>query len=384
MPQSRRSLLGLLTAAPVAGVLAASPPAAASGGGHVPAELRPGGAYDRLAAKLAAEDRFSGSILLAHHGRTVLARAHGLAHQGNGVPNTVDTVFCLGSITKVFTAVAIAQLAERGFLAFHDRLSTYLGGFPPEVTLHQLLTHTSGLGRPALGQGEPPGLAWDSFEEYMDGTLDVVRNTPPQFTPPGIRHVYSNDGYVLLGAVVARVSGQSYVDYVRANVFEAAGMTRTAFHTRPEVRTGEGIAHPYANQPAGPRVDFSESPYFPFTYGPPGGAYSTAPDMLRFARALTSHELLGEPFTGLLTSGKVPLSSSDGPGDPLASMSFYGYGQRDSVVGGTRVHGHSGSAPGASARLDLFPEKGWVSVVLSNYDNAAGPLVEKSREVITR
>lgn len=383
MASSRRSLLGLLTAAPVAaGVLATSAPAAA--GDRVPGDLRPGGAYDRLAAKLAAEDKFSGTVLLARRGRTVLARTHGLAHKGSGVPNTVDTVFCLGSVTKVFTAVAIAQLAERGSLAFHDKLSAHLDGFPPDVTLHQLLTHTSGLGRPALGQGEPVGLDWDSFEEFMDGTLDVVRNTPAQFTPPGIRHVYSNDGYALLGAVVARVSGQSYVDYVRDNVFEAAGMTRTAFHSRPEVRTGEGIAHPYANQPSGGRADFSESPYFPFTYGPAGGAYSTAPDMLRFARALTSHELLGEPFTGLLTSGKVPLSSSDGPADPLASVSFYGYGHRDSVVNGTRVHGHSGSAPGASARLDLFPEKGWVSVVLSNYDNAVGPLVEQSRELITR
>ena len=161
-------------------------------------------------------------------------------------------------------------------------------------------------------------------------------------------------------------------------------MTRTAFHTRDEVRTSEGIAHPYANQPSGDRVDFSASPYFPFTYGPGGGAYSTAPDMLRFADALGSHELLGEPFTGQLTTGKEPLSSSDGPADPLASVSFYGYGHRDSVVGGTRVHGHSGSAPGASTRLDLFPGKEWVSIVLSNYDNATGPLVERSRELITR
>ncbi|GIG65677.1 serine hydrolase domain-containing protein [Phytomonospora endophytica] len=386
MAQTRRSLLGLITAAPLAaGVLAATPAsAAASSGRHVPADLRPGGAYDRLAAALAAEDRFSGTVLLAHRGRPVLARAHGKAHKAAGTANTVDTVFCLGSITKIFTAVAIAQLAERGSLSFHDRLSTYLDGFPPEVTLHQLLTHTSGLGRPPLGHGEPPGLEWDTFDEVMDGTVDLVRNTPPQFTPPGIRHVYSNDGYFLLGAVVARVSGRSYFDYVRENVFAAAGMTRTAFHSAPEVRAGKGIARPYATQPDGTRFDFSESPYFPFSYGPAGGAYSTAPDMLRFACALSSHELLGESFTGLLTGGKVPLAPADGPADPLASVSFYGYGHRDSVVNGRRVHGHSGSAPGASARLDLFPEREYVSVVLSNYDGAVNPLVEKSRELITR
>ncbi|NKE61179.1 beta-lactamase family protein, partial [Lentzea sp. PSKA42] len=347
-----------------------------------PKDLRPGGAYDRFVAEQAAQDKFSGTVLVAHRGRPVLIRAHGMASKEHGTPNRPDTVFWLASITKCFTAIALSQLVQQGKIAFHDTLGTHLAGFPAEiantVTLHHLLTHTSGIGRPAVGNGSPPGLGWNSFDEAMDGTLALVRQTPLRFAP-GTRYEYSNDGFFVLGAIIARVSGQPYFDYVREHIFAPAGMSRTNFHSRPEVLANHAIARPYWTQPSG-RADFAASPYAPFTTGPAGGAYSTVTDLLAFARALTAGTLLNPAFTQLITSGKVALP----PAQPPSQTQFYGYGHLEAVVNNQRIVGHSGGAPGAATRLDIHPDRNWISIVLSNYDTTINPVVDLSRQLITK
>jgi CubicO group peptidase (beta-lactamase class C family) len=380
-PTSRRSvLLGALAG----GALVAAPGSAdaAPGPAAPPRDLRPGGAFDRFVAEQAAQDRFSGTVLLAHHGRPVLLRSHGMADKERQLPNGPDTVFCLASITKTFIAVAIAQLVQQGRMAFHDTLGAHLDGFPAEVadtvTVHHLLTHTSGIGRPALGAGPPAGLEWTSLDEVMDGTLAIIRRTPPQFAP-GTRHTYSNDGFFVLGAIVARVAGCSVFDYARRHVFQAAGMSHSDFHGRPRVLTDNTIARPYWTQPSGARGDFITTPHAPFSYGPAGGAYATASDLLAFARALTAGELLGPAFTGLVTGGKVALP----PADPPGQAEFYGYGFRHTITGGRRVVGHSGGGPGTATRLDVYPGLGWVAIVLGNYDTSVNPIVGLARRLIT-
>jgi CubicO group peptidase (beta-lactamase class C family) len=149
---SRRSTLRLLGAAPLAatGVLATSGTAQAAGDNRVPAALKPGGSVDEFVAALAAEDKFAGTVLLVHRDRPVLVRSYGLADKERSIPNRLDTIYALGSITKMFTAVAVMQLVQQGTIGLHERLGTYLDGFPQQiadtVTIHQLLTHTSGLG----------------------------------------------------------------------------------------------------------------------------------------------------------------------------------------------------------------------------------------------
>ncbi|MFC0106593.1 serine hydrolase domain-containing protein [Kibdelosporangium aridum] len=367
---TRRSVLGLLGAAPA---MVALPAAAETTETTKAAKTKDVRSFERFLADQAAQDKFSGTVLLAHRGRPVLVCSHGMAY--NSVHNTKDTIFCVASISKIFTAVAVAQLAQAGKLAFHDPLSRYLDGFPDKVTLHHLLTHTSGLGRPALGSGPPP--TWQSFDEAMTGTLDLVRATPPQFTPPGAEHRYSNDGYWVLGAVVAKVSGLSFFDYVRAHVFRPAGMTRTDYYTKPQVLAAKDIAHPYWTQPSGGRVDGTASPYFPYTNGPAGGVYSTVSDLLAFARSYG--KVLRRPFVDLITSGKVALPPASLP----AQTNFYAYGHVDAIVADQRVFGHSGSGPGMANRLDVFPSADWVSIVLSNYDTSVDPIVAAAREAIT-
>ena len=215
-------MLGLLGSIPVAvgAAVATGESAQASTAGcsqppvPPPNALQPGGTFDQQLARLAAQDQFPGTVLLAYRDTPVLARAYGMADKEMDIPNRLDTIFALASVTKLFTAVAVIQLLEQGKVGLYQTLGTYLDGFPAQVagtvTVHQLLTHTSGmddyLGSPLYQQQH---LTWTSAAETMDGTMAIIKQSPPLFTP-GTQYSYSNSGYATLGAIAAQVSGQSY------------------------------------------------------------------------------------------------------------------------------------------------------------------------------
>ena len=238
-------------------------------------------------AKLVAADLFSGSVVVAHDGKPILCRAYGLASRAHDVPNRTDTKFNLGSMNKMFTAVAVAQLAEKGRLAFTDPVGKHLPDYPnkavaEKVTLHHLLTHTSGVG--------------DYFnDKYMEAAKDrfrTVRDFFPLFVDkplefePGSRFRYSNAGFMILGAVIEKVSGQSYFDYVRDHVYKPAGMTDTDAYEMdqdtPNLATGYTRMNLQGQSVAGPR----RNNLFLHVVkgGPAGGGFSTAEDLIRFAR----------------------------------------------------------------------------------------------------
>ncbi|RVX40784.1 CubicO group peptidase (beta-lactamase class C family) [Nonomuraea polychroma] len=368
-------------------MLAAGRPAQAkaSTSRAIPADLRPGGRFDRFLADRAAKDLFSGVVVLAYRGRPVLRRTYGMANKATSTPNRADTRFDLASVTKTFTAVAVAQLAQQGKIAFHEKLGTYLQGFPAEigqtVTVHQLLTHTSGIGRPAVGTEPPTRPEWDTIQKLWDGTAKAIRALPLQFTP-GTQYRYSNDGFFLLGEIVATVSGRSYYDYVREHIFTPAGMTHSDFFTKPQVTADPTIARPYATQRSGPRVDFTASDFFPFVGGPHRGAYSTVADLLAFTRALGNGTLLGPAHAELITTGKMIMPPSEQQGLTRQHL-FYGYGFIDAIVNGRHVVGHSGASAGAANNLDTFPSQDSVSVILGNYDTPIAPIAEMARQIIT-
>jgi CubicO group peptidase (beta-lactamase class C family) len=380
MSTTRRTALGVFGAAGLLATGAAAGTASATRtGGSVPRDLLPGGRFDRFVADRAAADQFSGTVLLARHGRPVLARSHGLANRDENVPIGTDTRIDLASITKSLTAVALAQLVQQGAVACHLPLGTYLDGYPAEVaqaTVHQLLTHTAGAGRPGLTNQRPADEdSWDSVDEVWQGMSAYLRTLPSRFTP-GSRFSYSNDGYFVLGEIVATVSGLSFYDYVRRHVFAPAGMSTSDFFTRPQIRADGGIARAYATQPGGGRADATGLPYFPYVGGPFTGAFCTAADLLRFATALHGGRLLNRAYTAVATSGK----QATGPDAPQ----FYGYGQVETIIGDHRIVGHTGSGPGRANNIDVFPDSGWVAVVLSNYDTTVRPIVDLARELITR
>ncbi|MEX2281295.1 MAG: serine hydrolase domain-containing protein [Gemmatimonadota bacterium] len=323
----------------------------------------------------AARDSFSGVVLIAHNGRTVLQHASGLANKAHAVPNRVDTKFYLASMTKMFTGIAIAQLAEQGRLRFPDPVSRFvpeaaqsIGG---RITIHHLLTHTSGLG--SIWKPEYQRANHALFRRVRD-FFPLFIDDPPQFEP-GERWAYSNAGYVLLGAVIEQVTGQQYRDYVREHVFRRAGMT-SALEDDVEVPVSNR-AVPYTRNnwtmPGHAGYTSAESIGLA-TMMPAGGAVANAPDLLSFANALAANRLLRVAYTDTVTRGKVTYR-------PGAS---YGYGFANEVVNGVRIIFHDGGADGISTNLDIIPALGITAIVLSNYDPPAGRRIANHiRQVLT-
>ena len=374
---SRRTVLAALTAG---GVLATTGTARAAS--RVPDELRPGGEFDRYLTQLAEEEKFAGTVLLTHRGKPVLRRSHHLADRARGIRNSQDTIFTLGSITKVFTALAIAQLAEQGKIGYSRKAGEYVDFLRPEVaevTVHQLITHTSGLADFHSPAYFDAARHWHMVEEFWDGTLGFVRECPLTFAP-GAGYAYSNAGYVVLGAIVGQVSagrpGPHYYDYVRHNVFARADMTDADFVTRPEWMADRRMAHPYTKNEAGEWVDNIAGS--PFTGTPAGGSFATARDLAAFAKAVQENRLLTAPFTQLFTSPKVPHAPNN---------SWWGaYGLGSFLSNGQWTLGHNGAnTAGASCNLEWFPATDWAAVVLGNGGfRTADPIANKLRELITR
>src|SRR5687767_8280875 len=317
-----------------------------------------------LRAQLAAAteaDAFSGAVLVTRDGRTLFEGAYGFADRERRVPNTPQTQFRVGSMYKMVTAAATLQLVQAGTLRLDAPLGTYLRDYPnadvaSKVTPHHLLTHTG-------GTGDIFGPEFTAHRSELRTTADYLRlyGTRDLQFAPGAKHVYSNYGFMLLGAVIERLSGRSYYDHVAARVLAPSGMTATG--SAPEDSLVPGRAVGYMRQASGALV--SNAPTLPYRGTSAGGGYSTVGDLARFAVALREHRLLDPPHTALLLSGKVAVA----PGFQ------YAYGFVDRVVGGRRFVGHSGGAAGMNGDLAFEPNGGYVVVVLSNFDPPAATQV---------
>ncbi|GAB3440512.1 serine hydrolase domain-containing protein [Actinophytocola sediminis] len=392
---SRRTVLGFLSAGTVAaaGILGGRDTASA-GARPVPGDLRPGGSYDRYLTDLADRGEFSGTVLFAYRGKPVLSRSHGMAIKEDAVPNGKDTIFALASASKPFTGVAVLQLVQRGKLQLWEKLGAYVPGFPEEiaeqVTIHHLLTHTSGMGDlNTTPEYSAAARIWDTVEEVVEGTLEFVRRAPLHFTP-GTGTRYSNNGYHVLGSVIANVAGQSFYDYTREHVFGPAGMTSTDFYTRPQWLSDRRIAQPYWLSENKERINALREPDrlgdFPnatnlFIGGSGGNGFSTAPDILRFAHALRSGRLLNPAFTELYWSAKSPNpprgQNPGGGGDRPTAVgaraaavrgSFHAYGAPVALYDNRWLFGHGGGAAGESTNWTIYRDMDWTTVVLANHD----------------
>jgi D-alanyl-D-alanine carboxypeptidase len=310
--------------------------------------------------RLAAQDLFSGSVLVARHGKVLFTDVRGRQDREQGLPNRLDTKYNLGSMNKMFTAVAVMQLVQVGKLKLTDTVGKHLPDYPnPEVagqvTIEHLLTHTGGMGNIF-------GPEFDANLEKLKAPADYIAlygKRAPEF-PPGSRFAYSNYGMVLAGAIVERASGMSYYDYVRKNVYRRAGMGNTDSYWKTEPTPN--LAKGYRTGPDGLVRDNYQSR--PLRGSPAGGGYSTVEDLLRFARALTGYKLLDAKLTALMTTCR---SGAPGGG--------YGHGFACWNQGDAPSFGHNGGAPGINADLKIFRETGYVVVVMSNLDPPAASRV---------
>jgi CubicO group peptidase (beta-lactamase class C family) len=317
----------------------------------------------RRAQQRADMDLFSGAVLVVKGSRVLVRAAFGQADKAWGAPNRIDTKFNLGSMNKMFTAVAIGQLVERGQLRFADSLARVLPEYPDRafaerVTVHQLLTHTSGIG----GDMFMPE-THERREHFRKPTdyLPLFAKQKPKFAA-GERFEYANAGFVVLGAVVERLSDESYDDYVRKHIFAPANMRDTASYEIDEAVPNRAAGYvPPDNDPFGLKPRRTNTVSLPYKGTPAGGGYSTVLDLRAFADALRGHKLLGSATTETVTSPKV---------DALPGRR-YGYGFWTRVFNGKEVRGHSGEADGINASLAIFWDGSYTVAVAGNYSPPA-------------
>lgn len=368
MTLSRRTALFSFAAASIGATISAR---AQNPAPSVRAALAPGSAADQALTRLSQEDRFSGVAFASIDGAPVLARAFGLADRNSGAPNTLATRFNIASMGKMFTAVAIGQLAERGHLSFEDSalrhrpdLSDML---PATVTIANLLAHTSGLGSYF---GSPLWAERGGSVRSVDDYLALVRGERIAADYDG-RYLYSNSGYVVLGAIIERVTRRDFYDVMRDDVFAPAGMTHTDYPLRGV--TGEDLAVGHGNGCfARPRDQCEPQPWAPVTAGPgrggpAGGSYSTASDLNAFASALRQGRLLRRDTFDAM---KAPRTRFDLPGGPLDG---YGMGFGRLTVHTHRTWGHNGGTPGWGAQIDCSEDVAINLVVLCNLDGGQRP-----------
>ena len=317
----------------------------------------------------ATEDEFSGVVLVARGGTPIFQKALGLADREQGIPNQLSTKFRIGSMNKMFTAVAILQLVQAGKLALSDPLGKYLQSYPnadvaQQVTIEHLLTHTG-------GTGDIFGPEYDEHRRELRTISDYLKLYGKRGLafPPGSQWAYSNYGFVLLGALIEKVTGQSYYDYLAQRVYAPAGMKNTG--SLPEdqnvpLRSLGYMRFPTPDTPANPGAKwFSNSATLPYRGTSAGGGYSTVGDLLAFANALEQHRLLDAKHTELLTTAK--------PG--AAAAANYAYGFTDQTSRGVRCFGHGGGAPGMNGGLLICrapgAEQSFVIAALANLDPPA-------------
>jgi CubicO group peptidase (beta-lactamase class C family) len=330
---------------------------------------------DAFIQELVAQDKFSGAVLMAKDERPIFQKAYGLASKEFNVPNQTNTKFNVASMGKMFTGIAVAQLAEQGKLSFNDFIAKHLPDYPKEVAsrvrVHHLLTHTSGMGS-----------YWkDEFHEANHARFRTIQDFMPLFVndaldfPPGTKWGYSNAGFMVLGAIIEKVSGQSYFDYVKENVFRRAGMNDTDFYEADRVTPNLAVGYTRQNRYLRDVTGWTNTLFIsPVKGGAAGGGYSTVEDLLRFSVALRQNKLLSAEMTDMSLTGKVE----------YAATRKYAYGFANDVVGGQRVAFHDGGANGISTEFDLYRDIGYTIIVLSNYDHpAARPVVKKMQELIS-
>lgn len=328
---------------------------------------------DAHARERSAADRFSGVVLVAKGDRVLYHQAFGMANQSDQVPNRPDTKFHLASMGKMFTSLAIAQLVEAGKLKFTDTLANVLPDYPnPEaarrITLHHLLTHTAGVGDIFTAEFYRDRFRYREPRDYFP----LFAPLPARFEP-GARYEYSNAGFIVLGAIVEKVSGQRYDDYVREHVFAPAGMTETAMYEINQVVPNLAVGYAHFDDPLQVEPRRSNWHFLGWKGGPAGGSYSTAPDLLRFARALRAGRIVSPAMVETLTTAKVT------PNPDSPTRVGYGYGFESRVLGGKSVRGHSGGgAPsGINSDLEMVWEGDWTVIVMGNYDAPAAQLLAR-------
>jgi CubicO group peptidase (beta-lactamase class C family) len=327
-------------------------------------------ALEKYLVTVSQADVFSGAVLLAKDGKVLFSRAYGIANRDFDAPNKVDTKFNLGSMNKMFTGVAIAQLVEKGKLSFEDPLSKFVPDFPSveaakKIRIKHLLTHTAGLGSYFNEEFDKTSRA---RYKTVDQMLELAKGDSLAFEP-GTRWSYSNTGMLVLGKVIEVASGQDYFSYIRESIYQPAGMTNSDSYELDYVNPNLAVGYDKEYGADGSKRFRNNIFMHVIRGGPAGGGYSTVEDLFRFAEALKGGKLVSEASFQRLTTPKPEISSPQ-----------YGFGFGADPA--SEITGHSGGFPGISSNLDIYKKSGYVAVVQSNYGGGSQPVVQKIRALL--
>lgn len=313
---------------------------------------------------------FSGTVLIAKEDKILFEYAGGYASKRFNVPNRIDTKFSLGSINKMFTTTAIMRLVENGEIALNDKLSEYLDetwlphSVSDSIEIQHLMTHASGLG--SYFTEEFFKSAKNQYR-YLADFKPLVIDDRPQFTP-GKSYRYSNNGMLLLGAVIEAVTGESYFNHMKGTLYQIADMPNTDCYESDQ---------PIPNLAIGYNVNAEKETGWENNFlwkavkgGPAGGCYSTVHDLHKFAFNLINNKLLTPENTKKMISPKTEFHNEQ-----------YGFGFKIHQSGNILRIGHSGGFVGIDGNLDIYPNTGLIIAILSNHGGGADAVVEKARKL---
>ena len=294
-------------------------------------------------------NRFSGAILLARDGEILVNKGYGMANYEHGIPNTSQTKFRIGSLTKSFTAAAIMMLQEQGKLSVNDPLSKYIPDYPngDKIQLVHLLTHTSGI----PDHTKLPGFYKDRrvYPFKLTETIARFKNLPLEFAP-GEKFSYSSSGYILLGYIIEQVTGMPYGDYLDRHIFTPLGMEGSGFEHADQVIPGMASGYDYRDDMV------VKAAYRNITNAHASGAlYSTTEDLYRWDRALYTDKILSK---GSLERMFTPY------------MDHYGYGWGIVDLFGRKMVAHNGDTEGFRSNISRFPKDNVCIIILSNQEQA--------------
>lgn len=319
--------------------------------------------YARIVQAYADARGFMGTVILEQDGRLIFRKSVGKASLEFPASFTNRTVFAVGSLTKSFTAAAVLRLQEQGKLKVSDPLSKHLPDFPgaENITLHQLLTHTSGIG--GL-QDVPDFINVQRHALNLDQTLALFRDKPAHFAP-GTRFEYSNAGYLVLSKVIEVAAGVPFATYLNDQILVPSGFKNTRFHTRDDIIPRLAYGHLFDG------IHHKKAGYFDPELPAGGGAlYSTARELVGWIPSLLAGRVLKPESAEQMVA----------PWVPVADGIHYAYGLQVGVQDGRKVILHGGLISGYHALALYFPDTRLSLVVLSNVENAPVEELGKSLE----
>jgi CubicO group peptidase (beta-lactamase class C family) len=293
------------------------------------------------------------AVLVAQNGKIVLEKCRGMADIGHSVPVTPITKFRIGSVTKQFVASAILKLQEEGRINISDPLTKFIPDFPrgDEVTIHHLLTHTSGI---HSFTNRPDFLKYATMGTTTQEMVDTIKAGIYDFNP-GENFQYNNSGYFLLGYIIEKITGKPYGQYLKETFFEPLGMTHTGVHTSTSILENEATGYAIGSNGFEKALDWDMS-----RAGGAGALYSTVEDLYTWNEAIFGGKVLQEQS---LKAAFTPVTLKDGS-HPTEMV--YGYGWAVDNLRDLTVINHGGGLHGFLSQLSRQPDNDVTVAVLTN------------------